>query len=244
MTDKLDPQRAPSKGGDFGLFSDEEILMKGAVRQPLMDQEIPDYDAPARSPLQTTAGVDVPSPAEQAQRPAANPAGPVQTPPAGGMDLDEKPAKKKPGSITAAHLKIVASAVILIAAAVALWPAPPAPISASPTTLPTGTPGTSPVADGVPRLPMEGVPPVGTGAPPALEIATSSADEEELDRLEQDLEGILQKIAPAEQTCSNTASLTAFDRFQCGEYGVAKFYRCTEETGRMWNSDLPNCELL
>lgn len=241
MSDKLDPKRAPSKGGDFGLFSDEEIPMKGAIKQPLMDQELPDHDAPARNPLQTTAGVDAPSPAEQAQRTSAKTAGPVQTPPAGGVDLDEEPAKKKSGGISAAHLKIVASAVILIGAAVALWPAPPAPMSAAPTSLPTGT---SPSPDGVPGLPMEGVPPVGTGAPPALEIATSSADEEELDRLERDLEGALQKIAPAAQTCTNTTSLTAFDRFQCGEYGVAKFYRCTEQTGRMWNSDLPNCELL
>lgn len=241
MSDKLDPQRAPGNAGDFGLFSDEVIPMKGAAKQPLMDHEIPDHDAPSRNPLQTTAGFDAASPAQNAQQPAAKPAGPVHTPPVGGVDLDEEPAKKKSGGISAAHLKIVASSVILIAAAVALWPTPPAPMSAAPTSSPTET---SPSPDGVPGLPMEGVPPVGTGAPPALEIATSSADEEELDRLEQVLEGALQKIAPAEQTCSNTTSLTAFDRFQCGEYGVAKFYRCTEQTGRMWNADLPNCDLL
>lgn len=221
MSNNIHPERTKSSGDDFGYFSDEEIPLKGAIKLPLMDQEIVDHDAASKNLVQTAVGADAENPAEQLQRSEAKPEV------ADAVDLDEEAAKNRTSGITAAHLKIVASALILIATAVALWPAPPAP---------------SPVAEGVPGLPVDAAPPAG--APPALEIATSSAGEEEIDRLEQDVEGALKKIAPAEQTCSNTTSLTAFDRFQCSEYGVEKFYRCTEQTGRMWNADLPSCELI
>lgn len=231
----MNTKNTTAEHDEFGFFNDE-IPLKTATKGPSLMQDIPDVTDEERSQLQ---------PVEQTDgAPVPEPAGPEVRKPVDEVKPDEEPKKK--GGITAAHLKIVASALILVATAVVLWPAPPAPatVATAPVTTPTASPTAAPTAEpGVPGLPAE---PVISGptASPGIDIASTTMTAEEENRLQEEVAQDVARIPPAEQTCTNTANLTSFDRFQCTQYGAVKFYTCTEQRGRTWNTDIAGCELL
>lgn len=220
---------------EFGFFNDE-IPLKTATKGPSLMQDIPVVGDQDHSQLQPIDQIDA--------TPELKPSGPEVRKPVDEVKADPEPKKK--GGITAAHIKIVASALILVVTAVVLWPAPPSPatVATSPVTAPTVSPTASPTAEpGVPGLPAEpGIP--GPTASPGIDIATTTMTAEDENRLQEEVAQDVARIPPAEQTCTNTGNLTSFDRFQCAQYGAVKFYTCTEQRGRTWNTDIAGCELL
>lgn len=237
MSENNERKPEAGQGGDFGFFNEDEIPMKTATKRAkvLVDQVIPEYDTPTPNSPTVIEPREAEQPTTQADE-QGHAEGQVEQ--VTGQSTEQKVETKKRG-ITSAHIKVLLSVALLVIGAVALWPAPPVPTTVAPVATPAPAPA-GPTAAGQPGAPVT---PTGEADAPALEIATTSADEESIDRLEQDVAAALEKLAPAEQVCSNIKALTSFDRHQCNEYGAEKFFKCTEQTGRFWNADVPGCEL-